>query len=537
MRRSIAFSILVLSFAAVVLAGCSKNKTTAPDTTAPTVSITSPSANSVVRDSVIIVASAADNRGIAAVDFFVDGDSLTSVTHKPYQAVWRLAGETFGAHELQCRARDTSGHKTLSETVPVSISDVVFTANFTNDWLLSTEGTGLLFISDSDGAVLAETTWVGNRSLDLRAAAGVTMVPGRIDVTVATRDASGEHVSLVTNRGVSPRGWTWRGRSRPEFGETPGEVTLTFTGAPNLIGFVVSSPWADEQDYAGPLPGQMAFPLHDQSNNLFVIYGTRSGAARYKWFNGVTTGGTGQYAADLTGAAAAGQKTVTLPAEGQAYAASLYGFPTAGNHHAGVYLLSTAGSTSHASSTVLYYPTGSVITDFMSRIRVNDTADGKSYWGEARTGTIGAIPSSFTVIGATLGFLNESPSSFSMLVLGEADQVRSCWQAQGGGSDYRWFIYSSASDLDYALHELPPTFNTLFGGVATGAFALQYAELIDYPQLDSYDDVIAETFRSTSYFADTINTVRIKGRWAAGVAPGETIAHHNNTRDAFGGQR
>ena len=87
MTNSIRLGALSLLAATAVLAGCGKDKTTTPDTTAPTVSITSPSANSVVRDSVVITAAAADNRGVAAVDFFVDGDSLGTATRKPYQAI------------------------------------------------------------------------------------------------------------------------------------------------------------------------------------------------------------------------------------------------------------------------------------------------------------------------------------------------------------------------------------------------------------------------------------------------------------------
>ncbi len=532
-RVALPFALSGLFLVVALLGGCGDDKETTPDTTAPTVSITSPSSNAVVRDSVVITVSASDNRGIAAIDFFVDGDSLTSVTRKPYEAVWQLAGEPFGAHELHCRARDTSGNETTSETVTVTVSDVIFTANFISDWLLQGQGTGAFFVSDPGGTVLAEATWAGNVSLDVEAAAGVTVVPGEVSVTVATQDADAQQVSIVTNRGVAPGAWTWKGKPRPDFGEAPPEVTINFLNMPNHIGYVVSSPWADAHADDSALPPQLTFPLHDQSNDIFVMVGTRSGSARHKTFAGVTTGGTGQFDADLTSLTNAAVKSVALPTASTGYDAKLFGFPTAASRHAGVYLLSGDSSESGETSTTLFYPSGRY-TDYKTLIHVDEDAAGNTYWSNIRFGT---LPSSFNAIDADLQFADEAPDNFSMVVAGQVDQIRSCWEAQVGGVQFRWFVYSRRSDRTYALPELPDVFVTLFGDVTRDAFTLVYADLIDYPNLAGYDEVIADTFSSATYFYNAIDEVRIKGRWASGAAHAGRIEHHNNTRDAFEGLR
>jgi hypothetical protein len=537
MNRSIPLGIpvliaLVLSAGVTILAGCGNDNSTKPDTTAPTVSISSPSPGSVVRDSVLIVATASDDQGLAGVDFYVDDDSVGTDTKKPYQWVWHLEGETFGAHDLKCRARDKASHETMSDEITVTISGVIFTANITSNWWHDGAETGLLFISGTDGSLLAELTWDTSGSYGVTAMQGVTVVPGTIQVTVVTRDASGEHVSVVTSRGVAPATWTWRGREQPPLG-TPAPITLNFNNNPNQIGYVVSSPWADQHDFTVGLPNQLDFLLHDNSNDIFVMYGTGQGAGRYKWFTGVTTG-SGQYAADLAGATAATKKSITLPSGNSAHAARLYGFPESGNHHAGVYLLSTSGATSSATQAALYFPSG--LTDFMSRIGV-EAAAGDKYWREIRTGSMTELAASFAVNNGDLDYAHEDPDNFSAAITGDIEQLRTCWQATGGASTYRWFIYSAPDDKTYALPALPASFATLFGDVAIDAFGLQYSELIDYPDLDTYDEVIAETFKGAGYFGDTIDTARLTGFWSSSAEHIQPVAHHNDVRDAFGGER
>ncbi len=532
MKRWMTIGALLLIVAVAGVVGCSDDDdSTSPDTTAPTVSITSPTANATVRDSVIITASASDNRGIARVDFFVDGDSVGTDDRSPYAWVWRLAGETFGPHTLRCRAIDTSDNEKLSTEVPVTISDLILTANFTSGWLPQSQGTGMLFVSAADGTLLAELTWSESGSFAVQPLEGVTQVPGKVSVTVVTHDATGQSVSIVTNRGVMPASWTWQGRQRPQF-ETPSAITLVFENNPNQIGYVVSSPWADDQNYTISLPSQLEFLLHDASNDLFVVYGLLNGSPRYKWFNDVTVG-TGEYTANLQGATAAGKKSVGLPGGNAAHVARLYGFPEEGNHHAGVYLLSTTGSNTSEDEADLYYPSG--LTDFMSRIRV-DAGSGTKYWSETRTGSMTTLEADFAVNNGDLVYAAQAPTGFSAAISGSVDQLRTCWQVAGANT-YRWFVYSAPSDKVYALPALPPDFVTLFGEAAVDAFVLQYAELIDYPQLTTFDEVITTTFGGGEPFGDAVNTVRTTGFWSAAAEHIQPVAHHNDARDAFGGER
>ena len=100
--------------------------TVSSDTTPPTVNITSPTNLATVSGTISINANAADNVGVAGVQFLLDGNNLGAEdTVAPYSASWNTATVSNGAHVLTARARDTGGNTTLSATVTVTVSNAV----------------------------------------------------------------------------------------------------------------------------------------------------------------------------------------------------------------------------------------------------------------------------------------------------------------------------------------------------------------------------------------------------------------------------
>src|SRR5262245_61139506 len=98
--------------------------TPAPDTTAPTIAITTPTGATPISGTVTISANASDNVGVAGVQFFVDGVGLgTEVTAAPYSTSWDTTAATNGAHTLVGRARDAAGNVTDSGAVLVTVSN------------------------------------------------------------------------------------------------------------------------------------------------------------------------------------------------------------------------------------------------------------------------------------------------------------------------------------------------------------------------------------------------------------------------------
>jgi hypothetical protein len=97
---------------------------TPPDTTPPTVGITSPTAGATVSGTVPINATAADDTGVASVAFFVDGTQVGATDAiSPYSAGWDTRTVADGSHTLTAIARDAAGNSTASAPVTVTVSN------------------------------------------------------------------------------------------------------------------------------------------------------------------------------------------------------------------------------------------------------------------------------------------------------------------------------------------------------------------------------------------------------------------------------
>lgn len=95
-----------------------------PDTTPPTVAITSPTAGSAISCTVTLLASASDNVGIQSVQFKMDGAVIASDTTSPYSTSWGTTAVANGPHSLTAVASDTSGNATTSSSVTVTINNL-----------------------------------------------------------------------------------------------------------------------------------------------------------------------------------------------------------------------------------------------------------------------------------------------------------------------------------------------------------------------------------------------------------------------------
>jgi Big-like domain-containing protein len=95
-----------------------------PDTTPPTVALTAPASGTTVSGVVTVSANAADDVGVAGVQFQVDGANLgVEDTAAPYSTTWDTAGAGEGSHTLRAVARDAAGNTATSATVTVTVSN------------------------------------------------------------------------------------------------------------------------------------------------------------------------------------------------------------------------------------------------------------------------------------------------------------------------------------------------------------------------------------------------------------------------------
>ena len=107
------------------------------DTTPPSVSITSPTNNSNVTDSTLIVVNASDNVGIKKVEFYIDGSLSRTISTVPWQYNWDVRGlSPNSTHTILAKAYDTANNIGTSGTITVTIhitSQIIFEDHFDNN--------------------------------------------------------------------------------------------------------------------------------------------------------------------------------------------------------------------------------------------------------------------------------------------------------------------------------------------------------------------------------------------------------------------
>lgn len=93
------------------------------DATAPTVSLTAPSAGATVSGPITLSATASDNVAVDHVDFLVDGNPVGASTSSPYSFSWNSATAADGNHTISARATDSAGNQTTTGTVTVTVTN------------------------------------------------------------------------------------------------------------------------------------------------------------------------------------------------------------------------------------------------------------------------------------------------------------------------------------------------------------------------------------------------------------------------------
>lgn len=91
---------------------------------APTVSITAPTAGATVNGATNLTAEASDTSGIGGVQFQVDGVNVgTEITAAPYTLNWNTASVTNGPHSITATARNAQGVVTQSNEVAITVNN------------------------------------------------------------------------------------------------------------------------------------------------------------------------------------------------------------------------------------------------------------------------------------------------------------------------------------------------------------------------------------------------------------------------------
>ena len=216
--------------------------TTTADTTAPTVSVNSPANGATLSGTATVSCNAADNVGIASVQFQIDGANVGSaVTAAPYSLALNTASYSNGSHTLNAIARDAAGNQTSSTAITINIS---------NGTPADTTSPAVSITAPANGATVSGTTTVSCNASDN---VGVTSVQFQIDgANVGSADTAAPY-SLALNTTNYPNGsHTLKAIARDAAGNqtTSAAITVNISNSsslgsgPNTVSVAATVPYA-----------------------------------------------------------------------------------------------------------------------------------------------------------------------------------------------------------------------------------------------------------------------------------------------------
>src|SRR5256712_7983357 len=97
------------------------------ETTAPTVTLTSPADGATVNGTITLGASASDNVAVDHVDFLVDGAAVGGGGAAPFNLSWDSGSVPDGTHPIQGNAVNAAGNQASSAIVTVTVQNTADT--------------------------------------------------------------------------------------------------------------------------------------------------------------------------------------------------------------------------------------------------------------------------------------------------------------------------------------------------------------------------------------------------------------------------
>ncbi len=159
-----------------------------PDTTRPSVAVSSPSNGATVSGTVAIAATATDNIGVASVKFSVDGTQLGNpdVT-PPYTVSWVTGAVANGSHVISATAVDAAGN-TASASVTVSVLNSTSAPDTAAPTLVSpaNNATGI----PTPVTLVWKTATATAHTFRLQVSSSTTFSPTVVDTSIASGDSA-----------------------------------------------------------------------------------------------------------------------------------------------------------------------------------------------------------------------------------------------------------------------------------------------------------------------------------------------------------
>lgn len=189
-----------------------------PDTTTPTVSLSSPVNGATVSGTITLTANASDNVGVTSVGFYRGGTTLiaTDGSAPTWSYSWNTTTVPNGSYSLTAKAYDAAGNIGTSSTVSITVSNVV--ADTTPPTISSVSGSSIT----TTGATIS---WSTNEAATGIVDYGTTTSYGQ---TVSNTNLSTGHSATLSGL-TSGTTYHYRVKSADSAGNIASSVDYTFS--------------------------------------------------------------------------------------------------------------------------------------------------------------------------------------------------------------------------------------------------------------------------------------------------------------------
>ena len=298
---------------------------------------------------------------------------------------------------------------------------------------------------------------------------------------------------MTSNCYVKPGEWTWKGK--PHF-EYEGSATLQFTNEPQETGWYLIS-GHDHYEISDMPVQNHYFPLSVTEDDLYFMISPDEGQS-YLWIQDIIPGET--RTVNLTNLKSPHSADFSMPLSSHFFTYFL-GYQTVGKYYDRSFYLGShemfgeEAVTSHG----VTYPVET--TDIRTQIVIFDGPDhwAGDYWSFYR---YGQVPSAYEQINADFTIVNSQPDSFQIDITGAVDNVLSNWVGYSGWTQVRWRVFTNPNYTTFALPRMPDSIAISYDLPHSVQFSLKNVEIMDYPDLDSHEEVIETLFQSDDYFFD-----------------------------------
>ena len=470
------------------------------DTTPPTVIITSPIDGTIVSDSVEITCMSTDDKGVEMVELWVNGVSTgVADSTEPYSLKWITSDIEHGNYTIVVRAYDLNGNITDSNPIILTVSNQsdyrLFTATFNGEF--DSDATTIIFISDSDGNILADTSFIGDASFDLIADRTSDVPPDKINIT--TIGKVNGNTQITTNLGINKgSNWTWY---NPYYQpDVIGESYYTFTNIPEDFYRVVLSSKGLTNRTSINESDTYSLSHYNNNEDVLIMGLMNDGTALYKIIENVSV--TETHALDFSEFLQAEQRIINNLTGIDCNWLGHSGFSIEDSHlgYNGYRLSNGSGegiAWTAGQNFITNYPVS--FTKFTTGFTVGQwNVPGEKSWYQK---TFGDMPESVRLMDGDINVISSDIDNFVMEISGsEPDQ----WSVElvNSQTGIEWNIYVKLNITSGMIPYFPLSVNEVYPEINRDLFVINNVSLQNFLCADNAEEWQELYFNTDGYYGD-----------------------------------